>query len=64
MNAVTNTNWEKFVRRLGAAAYNERRSVDDMDPALVSVECAGFWVFVKCAVQVPDACFCSYTTTA
>ncbi|EYC18933.1 hypothetical protein Y032_0026g1462 [Ancylostoma ceylanicum] len=39
MNAITNTNWEKFVRRLGAAAFNERRSVDDIDPALLHDYC-------------------------
>ncbi|KAK6767140.1 hypothetical protein RB195_026476 [Necator americanus] len=39
MNAITNTNWEKFVRRLGTAAFNERRSVDDIDPALIHDYC-------------------------
>ncbi|CAJ0589759.1 unnamed protein product [Cylicocyclus nassatus] len=39
MNAITNTNWEKFVRRLGAAAFSERRGVDDMDPALMHDYC-------------------------
>ncbi|PIO77673.1 tetratricopeptide repeat protein [Teladorsagia circumcincta] len=34
INAITNTNWEKFVRRLGSAAANERRSADELDPAL------------------------------
>ncbi|KAK6041354.1 RNA polymerase Rpb7 protein, partial [Cooperia oncophora] len=39
INAITNTNWEKFVRRLGSAAASERRSVDELDPALLHDYC-------------------------
>ncbi|WKY10232.1 hypothetical protein Q1695_002520 [Nippostrongylus brasiliensis] len=39
INAITNTNWEKFVRRLGSAAANERRNVDEIDPALLHDYC-------------------------
>ncbi|KAJ1372113.1 hypothetical protein KIN20_034184 [Parelaphostrongylus tenuis] len=39
MNAITNTNWEKFVRRLGSAAVNEHRSVDEIDPAQLHDYC-------------------------
>uniref|UniRef100_A0A158PAQ8 TPR_REGION domain-containing protein n=1 Tax=Angiostrongylus cantonensis TaxID=6313 RepID=A0A158PAQ8_ANGCA len=37
MNAITNTNWEKFVRRLGSTAFNERRSLHDY--CLKLIEC-------------------------
>ncbi|KAK5976626.1 General transcription factor 3C polypeptide 3 [Trichostrongylus colubriformis] len=39
INAITNTNWEKFVRRLGSAATSERRSVDELEPALLHDYC-------------------------
>ena len=35
MNVIQNTAWEKFIRRLGAAALNEKRSTNNLDLILL-----------------------------